>query len=128
MISFKKHSLSNYAAVTVMLLNTGLFDPSPLVHEIAAESGLTVVKDVNKIINSGPTGQFIKDGLTKVIESRIKRKISLIEKGYDASVKAVNQLIKKHQKLEKGEEFNIIQLQKIISELQLITEMMSQKK
>ncbi len=69
----------------------------------------------------------IRDGLGGVIENRFNQKINLIERGYVAGLKAVKELIEKHEKLEDGEELNLARLRQIVAELQRITELILPK-
>ncbi len=102
----------------------GVFNPTPLINQMGSNAGLEASKDAIKIINN-PKDSTVKDGLSKVIVSRLNRKINLIERGYNASVNAVNELVIKHEKLENGEEISLVRLRQIISELQRITDLLA---
>jgi hypothetical protein len=126
MVTFKQSLAQNRASVILLLWKKGVFDPSPLIDEMGADAGLKASKEAIKIVND-QNDKTVRGGLEEVIVARLNRKINLIEKGYDASVKIVNELIVKHEKLEDGEELNLTQLRQIIAELQSITELLVPK-
>ena len=126
MTEFKKNLAQNRSSVIQLLWMKGVFDPNPLIDQMGADAGLKASKEAIKIVND-PKDTRVRGGLEKVIVARLDRKINLIEKGYHASVQAVEELIGKHEQLEEGEELNLTRLRQIIAELQRITELLIPK-
>lgn len=124
MITFKQSILQNRTAAIQLMWEKGVFNPNRLIDQMGSNAGLEASKEAIKIIND-PNDTTVKDGLSKVIVSRLNRKINLIERGYDASVNAVNELALKHKKLENGEEMSLVRLRQIITELQRITDLLT---
>jgi hypothetical protein len=126
MITFKQNLAQNRSSAIELLWKKGVFDPNPLIDQMGADAGLKASKEAIKIVND-PKETSVRGGLEEVIVARLNRKINLIEKGYHASVQAVEELIVKHEKLEEGEELNLTRLRQIIAELQRITELLIPK-
>ena len=127
MTTFKKSLAQSRASAIKILLKINLFDLSPLIDQMGAEVGLKASKKAINIVND-EKNETVKAGLVEIVVDRLKRKINLIEKGYDASIKAVKELIVKHKTLEEGEELNLTRLRQIIAELQRITKNLGPKK
>lgn len=119
--TFKENLAANRTAAIRLLWKKGAFDPSPLLDQIGAEAGLKATKESVKMINN-PDDSSVRDGLEGVIKSRFNRKMDAIERSYDASVAAVNELIDKHEQLEAGDPLDLGRLRQIIGELQRITQ------
>jgi len=124
MTSFNKNLTASRSAAVTMLWEKGLLDPTPLITELGRDAGLKAGKDALKII-AAPGGANFKEGLGLVVKARMDRRSDLIEQGYDATVKTINELIASHVKLEKGEELSPAQLRSTIIELQLITDLLT---
>jgi hypothetical protein len=127
MTTFKELLAQDRSTAIQLLWMKGVFDPNPLIDQMGADAGLKASKEAIKIVND-PKDTHVRGGLGKVIVARLDRKINLIEKGYHASVQAVEELIGKHEKLEEGEELNLTRLRQIIAELQRITELLIPQK
>lgn len=121
MTGFKQNLAINKATVIRTLWGKGVLDPSNLIDQLGADAGLKVSKEITQIINN-PSNATIKDGLGEIIVSRLNRRIDLIEQGYDSSINALKELIKKHEDLEKGEELTLTRLRQIIAEFQRIVD------
>ena len=124
-LTFRQTLAQDQSIAIQSLLQKGLFDLSPLIDQMGADVGLKASKETVKIVKDDAA---VRKGLEKVIVARLNQRVALIEKGYDASVKAMKELIVEHKKLEKGEELNMTRLRQIIAELQRITERLVPKK
>lgn len=124
MTTFKQNLAQNRASAIQLLWKHGLLDPSPMINQMTTDIGFKAGSDALTIVRKN---NRIRDGLEGVMTYRLKGKIEQIEKGYGNSVKAVRELIKEHEKLEKGEALTYSRLHQIITELQKITELLSRQ-
>lgn len=123
MTGFKQNLAQTRASAIRILWGKGVFDPSPLIDQLGTDAGLKASKEVTQIINN-PKDTTIRDGLNGVIVTRLNRRIDLIEQGYDSSINALKELIKKHEELESGEELSLTRLRQILAEFQRIADLL----
>lgn len=121
-VGFKSLLGSNRKAAIEMLWDKGVYSPKPLLDEMGAEAGFVAQKDAIKLVIAD---KKLSNGLWEVVDRRLSHKIELIEKGYDASVKALKRLIAEHKKLEKGQELDLSRLRQIVAELQSIASLLN---
>lgn len=120
-VGFKNLLGSNRKAAIEMLWDKGVYSPKPLLDEMGAEAGFVAQKDGIELVIAD---KKLSKGLWEVVDRRFSRKFELIEKGYDASVKALKRLITEHKKLEKGQELDLSRLRQIVAELQSIASLL----
>lgn len=72
-----------------VLWDAGLFDPSPLLDQVGAGTGLQAAVNVGETLRKDKP---LSDSLGKVIESRLRRNAEAIEANYHASLKTLEEL------------------------------------
>lgn len=124
--SFKKNlAQSRGSAIDILLIND-IYDPTPLLTEIGSDAGLQANRDALKIANKNADN--LKNGIRKVILSRLQKKADLVERAYDASISTLSQLIERHKNLENGEKINLSILRQKVNELVLLTDALAPHK
>lgn len=120
-LGFKSVLGSNRKAAIEKLWDKGVYSPKPLLDEMGAEAGFVAQTDAITLVIAD---KQLSNGLWEVANRRLSHKIGLIEKGYDASVKALKRLIAEHEKLEKGQELDLSRLRQIAARLQSIASLL----
>jgi hypothetical protein len=123
MTSFKENLRGSRLNASRLLMKNDLLDPSPMLNDLAADSGFKAVSDARSIImKSAP----LKRGVDGVMAFRIQHyNAGLEQRGYTSTRQALRALIDEHKKLEKGEPVTIDELQQIVNELHSISNLLS---
>jgi len=123
MTSFKENLRGSRLSASRLLMKNDLLDPSPMLNDLAADSGFKAVSDARSIIMKSVP---LKRGVDGVMAFRIQnRNAGLEQRGYTSTREALRALIDEHKKLEKGEPVTIDELQQIVNELHSISNLLS---
>ncbi|MGC8775093.1 MAG: hypothetical protein ACP5R6_07525 [Chlorobaculum sp.] len=123
MTSFQENLRASRLNASRLLMKNDLLDPSPMLNDLAADSGFKAVSDARSIIM---TSAPLKRGVDGVMAFRIQHyNAGLEQRGYTSTRQALRALIDEHKKLEKGEPVTIDELQQIVNELHSISNLLS---
>lgn len=115
LLGFQEHLAGIKGEGVQLLWEAGAFDPSPLLDELGADLGLRASVEADTLAQKD---KKFSSGLGAVVASRLRRKINLIQEGYEASVNAVDELIREHRKLEQDGSLDLNRLLQIAEEQQ----------
>ncbi|WAC08708.1 MAG: hypothetical protein OS130_05820 [Thermodesulfobacteriota bacterium] len=125
MTGFRQSLTTVKKAAFTLMWNQGVYDPKPLLDDFGTDAGLVAKKEAAAGIKPNtPLG----NALLEVLKKRLAIKADLIEKSYDASLKALGSLISEHRKLEQGEPLDLNRVQAISAELRSIAGMLTKVK
>ena len=122
LVTWKMNLAQNRAAVAQMLMSHGVLDATPLLNQMGSDAGLQGAPDAADIIRKNTR---LSNGLEQVIVYRMQNNLLAIDKGYDATCKAIRELIHLHEQLEKGEPVTVSSVRQAIVELQSIAEQLN---
>lgn len=125
MMGFRQSLTTVKKTAFTLMWGQGVYDPKPLLDDFGADAGLVAKKEVAAGIK--PETQLGK-ALLEVLEKRLAMKADLIERSYDASLKALGGLISEHKKLEQGSPLDLTRLQAIAAELRGIVVLLTKVK
>lgn len=111
---FRKVLISDVKAALSMLWDAGVYDPKPLLDDLGAPGGLAAQKDAAQVVKNN---QKLREALGEVLDKRLTRQTELIEEGYNASLKALVQLMDEHKKLEEGTPLDLTRLRAVVAQL-----------
>lgn len=112
-LGFQKHLSGLEGDRLQVLWDAGLFDPSPLLNQLGAGTGLQAAVNVDETLRKD---KILSTSLGKVIELRLRRNVEAVEANYLASLKALEELIREHEALEKDGQLNLTQLVSLAEE------------
>lgn len=119
---FKKTLASDRAAAVIYLWKQGLLDASPLVGELAADGGLTPVKNAAEVVLKSVE---LSAAMQAVIARRVNGKLVAIERSYDTSVQLLADLVAEHRKLEEGAPLDLARVRALVAELTAIVNLVN---
>jgi hypothetical protein len=114
LLAYRKDLFSERKHAFKILWSKGVYDPKPIFDDFGEDAGLTAQGEAVKKIN--PDSELGK-AIAEVIDKRLELKSNTIQEDYDASLAAIKQLIKEHNKLEKGEPLDLAHLRAITAKL-----------
>lgn len=117
MVGFKKRLYTGWKAALITLWDSGVYDPKPLIDDLGAPAGLVAQNNAASLVKSNPK---LQSALKEVLEKRLALQTDLIEQAYDASLRALRNLVEQHKKLEEGAPVDLTRLRAIVAQLQNI--------
>ncbi len=121
-VGFRAILMQDQASAVQTLWKKGVFDASPLIDQMGTVADLKA-KNSNQLNVSGE----LQDGLEKVVQFRLEKRISLLGDQYEYALASISELIKKHKELERDKEVNLGRLRQIVAEMEHISNVFTPK-
>jgi hypothetical protein len=114
---FRQLLQADAATALILLWREGVLDAKPLLDDVGSVAGLAAARDAQQVVMREAR---VRDGLTLMLQQRLRRQIDLAGQSYDASVVAVNRLAAEHRKLEEEQALDLARLREVVAQLRTL--------